>query len=129
MAATESVKQPVTHLSSALKDAGIFIHEFQPQVAVRQGFKKSSIARNCVAVSETHIFAAQAGKAIINVYNREKNNQESTVPFPQKISSIAYAPDAAILILGTHDGRLMLWEVATGRVLNSSASHIESTLR
>lgn len=125
VAGTESVKPPVTHLSSALKDVGVFLHEFQPQLAVRQGFKKSSIGKNCLAVSDTHIFAAQAGKAIINVYNREKSNQESTVPFPQKISSIAYAPHAAILVLGTQDGRLLLWEIATGRITNSSASHIE----
>lgn len=125
MAATESVKPPITHLSSNLKDIGVFIHEFQPQLAVRQGFKKSSVAKNCLAISETHVFAAQAGKAIINVYNREKNNQESAVPFPQKITSLAYAQNAAVLILGTQDGRLILWEIATGRISNSSASHIE----
>lgn len=124
--ATESVKPPITHLSSNLKDVGVFIHEFQPQLAVRQGFKKSSVAKNCLGISETHVFAAQAGKAIINVYNREKNNQESAVPFPQKITSLAYAQNAAVLVLGTQDGRLILWEIATGRISNSSASHIEA---
>lgn len=125
LTATETVKPPIIHLSSNLKDIGVFIHEFQPQLAVRQGFKKSSIAKNCLAFSETHVFAAQAGKAVVNIYSREKNNQEATVPFPQKISSIAYARNSAILILGLQDGRLMLWETATGRISTSSASHIE----
>ena len=125
IAATETVKPPATHLNSTLKDVGIFFHELQPQCIFRQGFKKSSVAKNCLAFSDTHIFAAQAGKAVINVYSREKGNQEATVPFPQKVSSLTYADKAALLVLGTQDGKLMLWEVATGRVSTSSASHIE----
>ncbi|KAJ9651196.1 Pre-rRNA-processing protein ipi3 [Neophaeococcomyces mojaviensis] len=125
VAATEIVKPAATHLSSALKDVGIYLHEFQPQSILRQGFKKSSVAKNCLAVSDTHVFAAQAGKAVVNVYSREKCNQEATVPFPQKISSLACAQQAAVLIIGTQDGKLMLWELATGRVSTSTASHIE----
>ncbi|KAK5100528.1 Pre-rRNA-processing protein ipi3 [Lithohypha guttulata] len=123
--ATETVKPPAVHLSSSLKDVGIFLHEFQPQLALRQGYKKSSSAQNCLAISHNHIFAAQVGKAVVNVYNRAKSNQEATVPLPQKISSLAYAAEAAVLVLGTQDGKLMLWETATGRVTTSSASHIE----
>lgn len=126
VAATETVKPPATHLSSTLKDVGIFLHEFQPQVALRHGYKKSSIAQNCLAISSSHIFASQVGKAIINVYSRTKGNQEATVPFPQKITCLVYAEKSAILILGTQDGKLVLWEVATGRVSTSSASHIEA---
>ena len=126
IAATETVKPPATHLSSNLKDVGIFLHEYQPQCTLRQGFKKSSAAKNCLALSDTHVFTAQAAKAVVHVYSRERGNQEATVPFPQKISSLTYAEKAAILIIGTQDGKLMLWEVATGRVSTSSASHIEA---
>lgn len=126
LAATETVKPPAAHLASNLKDVGILLHELQPQCSFQQGFKKCSVAKNCLAFSSTHIFAAQAGKAVINVYSREKGNQEATVPFPQKVSSLTYAEKAAILILGTQDGKLMLWEVATGRVSSSAASHIEA---
>jgi len=126
IAATETVKPSAAHLSSNLKDVGIFLHEYQPQCMIRQGFKKSSVAKNCLVSSSTHVFAAQAGKAVVNVYSIEKGNQEATVPFPQKISSLTYAEKAAIVILGTQDGKLMLWEVATGRVSTSSASHIEA---
>lgn len=125
IAATESVRAPSAHLPAALKDVGIFHHEFQPQPILRQGFKKSSAPRNCLAVSCTHIFAAQADKAVVNVYNRSKGNQEATVPFPQKISCISFCSNASVLVLGLHDGRLSLWETATGRIRTSQASHLE----
>ena len=125
-AATLATNKPVAHTSAALKDVGIFLQEFQPQSTFRHGFKKSSAHRNCVAISDSHIFAAQADKAVINVYSRDKGNQEATVPFPERIHSLAYAHGAEILVLGTEGGRLILWEVATGRVTNSAASHLQA---
>lgn len=106
--------------NSALKDASVYIHEYQPQKALRSTFKKSSTKSNCLASSATHIFAAQADKAVVYVYNRERGNQEAVVPFPEKICSIALVGDASgggILALGAEGGRVILWEVrnnATG---------------
>ncbi|KAL1640636.1 Pre-rRNA-processing protein ipi3 [Diplodia intermedia] len=96
--------------SSATKDAGIFLHEHQPLLAQRHAFKKSACAPNCVAVSRSHIFAAQIDKAVVNVYSREKGNQEATVPFPERITSLALALDETLLVLGTDGGRIILWE-------------------
>jgi pre-rRNA-processing protein IPI3 len=104
--------------SAALRDVGICIHEFQPAPNLRSTFKKSSTAPNCLAVSPSHVFAAQSEKAIVHVYSREKGNQEATVPFPERIRSIAIAgsKNGDILVLGTEDstggGRLILWEVS-----------------
>ncbi|KAH0843028.1 hypothetical protein AYO21_03260 [Fonsecaea monophora] len=126
VAATLTANKAVAHASAALKDVGIFLHEFQPQRVLRQGFKKSSSQPGCVAISDSHIFAAQAEKAVINVYSRGRVNQEATVPFPERISSLAYAQGAEILVLGTEAGKLILWEVATGRVTNSAASHLQA---
>lgn len=123
--ATLTANKAVAHASAALKDVGIFLHEFQPQSAFRHGYKKSSSQPSCVAVGDSHIFAAQADKAVINVYSRERGNQEATIPFPVRIHSLVFAQGAAILVLGTDDGRLILWEVATGRLSNSAASHLQ----
>ena len=93
---------------------GIYLHDFQPLPASKSSFKKSSTNPNCLAVSSTHIFAAQADKAVVNVYSRENNNQEAVVPFPEKIHSIALAGEsdgAGTLVLGTEGGRVILWEV------------------
>lgn len=95
------------------KDAGIFVHEYQPLAAQRHVFKKSATAPNGLAVSRSHIFAAQEGKAVVHVYNREKGNQEVLVPFPERIHSIALASKDSVLLLGTESGRILAWEVCS----------------
>ncbi|KAI5364520.1 Putative WD repeat-containing protein WDR18/Ipi3/RID3 [Septoria linicola] len=116
-------KAPGTNVA---KDAGIFLHEFQPLSQQRAVFKKSATAPNCLAISRSHIFAAQADKGVVHVYNREKGNQEAAVPFTEKISSIVLACDDAVLILGTVDGRVFLWETCTGRQVTTSQAHLQA---
>ncbi|KAI9927960.1 hypothetical protein ASPWEDRAFT_157755 [Aspergillus wentii DTO 134E9] len=113
--------------SATLRDVGICLHEFQPSSNLRSVFKKSSTAANCLAVSPSHVFAAQSEKAIVHVYSREKGNHEATVPFPERIRSIATAgsKNGDILVLGTEGGRLILWETCTGRQVATTASHLQ----
>lgn len=65
---------------------------------------------NCVAVNDTHIFAAQHEKAYVHVYSRQRGNQEAFVAFPERIRCLTLAGD--VLVCGTAEGRLMLWEVS-----------------
>ena len=93
---------------------GIHLYDFQPLPALKSTFKKSSTNTNSLAVSSSHIFAAQADKAVVHVYSRERNNQEAVVPFPEKIRSVVLAGQsdgAGTLVLGTEGGRVILWEV------------------
>lgn len=93
---------------------GIHFHDLQPLPSLKSTFKKNSVATNCLAINATHVFAAQSDKAVVHVYNREKNNQEALVPFPEKIQCLTLAGEqtgAGFLILGTDGGRLILWEV------------------
>ncbi|KZF19293.1 WD40 repeat-like protein [Xylona heveae TC161] len=128
LAATSSApKVPNTAIA---KDAGIYLHDLQPIPALKTSFKKSAAAANCVAVNDTHIFAAQAGKAVVHVYNRERGGQEATIAFPERIHSLALAGDyndAGILVLGTEGGRIILWELCTGRQISTPQSHIQPT--
>ncbi|RAK92605.1 ribosomal assembly complex component Ipi3 [Aspergillus costaricaensis CBS 115574] len=112
--------------SATLRDVGVCVHEFQPTLNLRSTFKKSSTAANCLAVSPSHVFAAQSEKAIVHVYSREKGNQEAIVPFPERIRSIAVAggKNGDVLVLGTEGGRLILWETCTGRQVATTASHL-----
>ena len=112
--------------ANVAKDAAIFIHEFQPLQGQRTIFKKSATPRNCLAVSSTHIFAAQAEKAVVHIYSREKGNQEAIVPFTERITSLALACSEAVLVLGTGEGRILLWEVASGRLVVTSQSHLQA---
>ncbi|OAX83742.1 hypothetical protein ACJ72_01899 [Emergomyces africanus] len=116
------------HISPALKDVGICLHEFQPAQSLRLTLKKSSTDSNCLAVGSSHIFASQAGKAVVHVYSREKSNQEATVPFPERIRSLALAGglnEPGLLVLGTEGGRLIVWETCTGRQISTTASHLQ----
>ncbi|KPI36860.1 Pre-rRNA-processing protein crb3/ipi3 [Cyphellophora attinorum] len=126
IAATLTVNAPSQHLAASLKDVGVFQYDIQPQTTLRTGFKKSSTNPRCLAVSRAHIYAAQATKAVVHVYSRQKGNLEATVPFPDRIHSVAFAEAAQVLILGTDDGKLVLWEVGTGRITTSSASHLQA---
>ncbi|KAF2724671.1 WD40 repeat-like protein [Polychaeton citri CBS 116435] len=112
-------------VSAGLKDAGIFIHEWQPITTQRQLFKKSATKPKCLAVSRSHIFAAQADKAVVHVFSREKGNQEATVPFPERITCLTLACDESVLVLGTAEGRIFLWEVASGRQLTLPQGHLQ----
>ena len=113
IASISSQTRPTT--SSTQKDVGIFVQELHPHSAQRHAFKKSATLQKCLAVSETHIFAAQKDKAVVHVYNREKGSQEATVPFPERISALCLACDGAVLVLGTDGGRILLWEVRITR--------------
>ena len=116
-------KAPGTNVA---KDAAIFLHEFQPLSQQRAVFKKSATSPNGLAISESHVFAAQADKGVVHVYNRQKGNQEATVPYPEKISSITLACEDTVLVLGTVEGRIFLWETSTGRQVTTSQAHLQA---
>jgi len=111
--------------ANSVKDVGISLFESQPHSGQRASFKKSNTPPNCLAVSPSHIFAAQADKAVVNVYNREKGNQEATVPFQERITCLALACDDTVLVLGSQTGRIFIWETHTGRVVITSQAHLQ----
>lgn len=109
---------------SSQKDGAIFVYQWRPFVSQEHALKKSSTAKNSLAVTDTHVFAAQADKAVVNVYSLVKNNLEATVPFPEKITSIAAAGNTKVLILGTATGRILLWEICSGRLVSTPEAHL-----
>lgn len=121
---SSSAKTPA---SASLRDVGICVHELQPAPALRSTFKKSFTAPNCLAVSPSHVFAAQSEKATVHVYSRNKGNQEATIPFPERIRSIAIAggKNGDVLVLGTEGGRLILWEVRSLRFGSAFNGHVD----
>ena len=102
---------PLTTNTALAKDVGIYAHTLWPTYAAKSSFKKSSAPINCLAVSDSHVFAAQHEKAYVHVYSRLRGNQEAFVAFPERIRCLTLIND--VLILGTAEGRIMLWEVST----------------
>ena len=100
--------------NSIARDTGIFVYDLQPLTALRSNVKKSSTNPNSITVSGTHVFAAQADKAIVHVYGRDRLNQETLIPFPEHISCLVYSGghnSGGFLVLGTAGGRVIVWEV------------------
>ena len=116
-------KPPSTNVA---KDASIFIHEFQPLLAQRNVCKKSATPPNCLAVGSSYIFAAQAEKAVVHVYSREKGSQEAIVPFTERITCITLACNETVLVLGTADGVIFLWDITSGRQLTTTRAHLQA---
>ncbi len=110
---------PLASNTAVARDVGIYAHTLRPGYSVTATFKKSSTAASCLAASSTHLFAAQHDKAYVHVYSRLRGNQEAFVALPERIRCVALAGD--VLVLGTADGRLMLWEVR-----GSSGPHSEN---
>jgi pre-rRNA-processing protein IPI3 len=111
---------PITPNTAVSRDIGIYTQTLTPSYAVKATLKKSSAPAHCLAVSDTHVYAAQDQKAHVHVYSRQRGNQEALVPFPERIRSLALAGD--VLVLGTVEGRLILWEVS--RFFFCSAPHV-----
>ncbi|PWW76795.1 WD40 repeat-like protein [Tuber magnatum] len=109
--------------SVATAEPAIAIYDLHTlsQIAV---FKRSTAAQNCLAITDSHLFAAQCDKAVVNVYSREKGNLETTVPFKEKFT-VLEAGGKEIVAGGTEDGRLMLWETATGRYISTQQAHLQ----
>ncbi|KAI1076975.1 putative ribosomal assembly complex component Ipi3 [Whalleya microplaca] len=115
---------PLANNTAIAKDVGIYEQTLHPSHSTTNTFKKSSTPRNCLAVSDTHVFAAQEGKSTVHVYSRAKGNQEALVTFPERISSAVLLDD--VLILGSQEGRLIVWEICTGRQVTTPACHVQA---
>ncbi|KAI1124836.1 WD40-repeat-containing domain protein [Nemania abortiva] len=115
---------PLANNTAIPKDAGIYEHTLHPAHAVSAVLKKSSVPSGGLALSDTHVFAAQQDKSTVHVYARPKGNQEAVVPFPERIRSIALSGD--VLFLGTQEGRVMVWEVCTGRQVTTPPCHVQA---
>jgi pre-rRNA-processing protein IPI3 len=104
---------PLAANTAISKDVGIYSHSLTPSHTIKASFKKSSTPVNGLAVSQTHIFTAQDQKAHVHVYSRQRGNQEALVPFPERIRSLALA--GQVLVVGSIEGRLFLWEVSSSQ--------------
>lgn len=100
---------PLSSNTAIAKHNGLYVHTLNPTYGVRTTLKNSSVAANCVAVNDSHVFAAQQDKAYVHVYSKARGTQDAFVPFPERIRCVTLAGD--VLVLGTVEGRLMLWEV------------------
>ncbi|KAL7268796.1 Pre-rRNA-processing protein ipi3 [Rhizina undulata] len=117
-------RSPATESHSTAGDASIAIYNLHTYSQTTT-FKRSTTAKNCLAVTDSHIFAAQSDKAVVNVYSREKGNLECSVPFSERFTVLEASPCGGFIACGTESGRLAVWEVASGRYISTPQIHLQ----
>ncbi|KAI3530351.1 WD domain-containing protein [Colletotrichum abscissum] len=115
---------PIAANTAVSKDIGIYAHTLSPSYTVKSTLKRSATPAHCLAISDSHVFAAQHEKSQVHVYSRSRGIQETVVTFPERIRSLALIDD--VLALGTSEGRLILWETCTGRQLVTPPCHVQA---
>ncbi|KAI0174315.1 WD40-repeat-containing domain protein [Pestalotiopsis sp. NC0098] len=115
---------PIANNTAIAKDVGIYEHILHPSHSTANTFKKTSAPPNCLAVSDTHVFSAQHEKSTVHVYTRAKGAHEVTVTFQERIRTITLF--GQVLILGTDQGRVIVWETCTGRQITTPACHVQA---
>ena len=70
------------------------------------------------------VFSSGADRQLVRVWDAETGLQTGTFPDEGKdVYGLALSPDGAILALGNQDGDIILWEVATGKLLHLLTGH------
>ncbi|KAK6353363.1 Pre-rRNA-processing protein ipi3 [Orbilia brochopaga] len=109
---------------SASPEATVTLHDIHT-LTTAHVFKKSATPQNALAVSRTHVFAAQADKSVLNVYNRVKGGLEAIVPLPEVLSAVACSQDGGVVVMGTTTGRVTAWETSSGRYSSTALCHLQ----
>ncbi|EPS36812.1 hypothetical protein H072_9605 [Dactylellina haptotyla CBS 200.50] len=115
---------PASAGASSSPEAYISLHDIH-SFSQSSVLKKSSCPPHCLALSPSHVFAAQSDKSVLNVYNRSKGNLETTVPLPEQLSAVASSHNGGVVAMGTTSGRVNIWETSSGRYTSTPLSHLQ----
>ncbi|TDL24019.1 WD40 repeat-like protein [Rickenella mellea] len=128
MAFQESIICTTGPDSSNLPSGAITFHDIHSGT-VLASFKHSNALPHCTALLDSRdnhgglILAAQPDKSILNVYTFQKDQIALKIVLPEKLSSIAIDKNGGYCAGGTAQGRIYLWEVASGIMFNAWDAH------
>ncbi|KAJ7880351.1 WD40 repeat-like protein [Mycena olivaceomarginata] len=89
-------------------------------------FKQTNAALHSTAVVQSQngqggfLLAAQHDKSILHVYNFQKDQVSLKIVLPEKLSCITVDHSGEFCAGGTSQGRIYLWEIASGILFNSN---------
>ncbi|KAJ1306922.1 hypothetical protein OPQ81_007905 [Rhizoctonia solani] len=92
-------------------------------------YKQSTSTVHSIAVVESqngqggYILSSQADKPILNVYHFQKDQLAQRIVLPERVTCVASDSQGNYCAAGTANGRIYLWEVASGVMLNSWEAH------
>ncbi|KAH9935059.1 WD40 repeat-like protein [Amylocystis lapponica] len=115
--------------SVSTSGSGTFaLHDVQTGTTLAS-FKQTSAGPHSTAVVQSRngqggfMLAAQPDKSILNVYNFQKDQLALKIVLLEKLSCVAVDPHGDYCAAGTHQGRIYVWEIASGIMYNSWDAH------
>ncbi|KAL1920740.1 uncharacterized protein VTP21DRAFT_11375 [Calcarisporiella thermophila] len=118
-------------VSASSTDSTTFL--WDPRSATTHfSYKQNLCAPNCLALASLPgasggryglMMAAQIDRAVLNVYAWHKDQVQMKMVLPQRLVSIATSARGVYFAGGTEDGKIYLWEIATGRLIRVVDAH------
>ncbi|KAI0320863.1 WD40-repeat-containing domain protein [Amylostereum chailletii] len=106
----------------------ITLHDIQTGSSLAS-FKQTSASIHCTAIVPTVdgqggvLLATQPDKSILNVYNFQKDQIALKIVLPERLVCLAIDSRGLFCAGGTVQGRIYLWEIASGILYNSWEAH------
>ncbi|KAG5638350.1 hypothetical protein H0H81_000483 [Sphagnurus paluster] len=124
----ESILCATASTSSSTGLGNISLHDIQTGTTLAS-FKQTNATPHCTAFIESgnaqggFILAAQPEKSVLNVYTFQKDQISLKIVLPEKLTCIAIDARGNYCAGGTAQGRIYLWEVASGILYNAWDAH------
>ncbi|KAJ7355605.1 WD40 repeat-like protein [Mycena albidolilacea] len=118
----------VCAVTPATGPGAIAVHDLQTGSTLAS-FKQTNAALHSTAVVQSQngqggfLLAAQHDKSILHVYNFQKDQVSLKIVLPEKLSCITVDHSGEFCAGGTSQGRIYLWEIASGILFNSWDAH------
>ncbi|GLB41732.1 putative WD40 repeat-like protein [Lyophyllum shimeji] len=114
--------------SSSTGPGSIALHDIQTGTTLAS-FKQTNAAAHCTCFVESRnaeggfMLAAQPDKSILNVYTFQKDQISLKIVLPEKLTCIAVDSRGDFCAGGTAQGRIYLWEIASGILYHAWDAH------
>ncbi|KAH9000358.1 WD40 repeat-like protein [Lactarius akahatsu] len=109
-------------------NGSILFHDIQSGASLAS-FKHTNAAKNCTALIPTReaqgglMLAVQPDKALLNIYSFQKDQISQKFVLPERLSCVTIDRRGQFCAAGTPQGRIYLWEIASGIMYNSWEAH------
>ncbi|KAJ9476851.1 Pre-rRNA-processing protein IPI3 [Pseudozyma hubeiensis] len=72
------------------------------------------------------VLQLENNKAVLNIFSWQRDHLLQRIILPSKLSCIACSPNGELVAGGSYDGRIFLWQIASGDLLASFDAHYRS---
>lgn len=112
-------------------NGGIFVTDLQSGALVTT-FEESSVQPHVfgtIGERSSHVYAAQAKKALWNVWSWGDKKPCYRASLPEKMSAMAFTRDAGLCFGGSVAGSIYVWQMGTGCLLRCWPAHFREVTK